>query len=261
MRILNTVQVDASLLNEIGTLAAPSMLRMAYRAACAELGSTTPPLALHCYQATFKQGAREGDAVTVSLDDLSAPDSVERTFRVFFSPPDQTDGRIGQWQLTFAGQGDGRLPYDITQAQWDRRTDDALWRPDLCQAQGEADVDGPALLWLAGQSARAYFKRLDDNWVDAGGATQDDPETRRYAGIAVTMTLNQWPTAGMRLRCAVDYYRPLQTHPKPSKRLDFQGFLVEQAMDESTSWLLGTFRFTIVRVNTLGTAIYPDGSA
>jgi len=258
-KLLTPFTVTPELLNDVNTLAAPSMLAVALRAAHTELGPASEKLALHSYQAEFRQGAREGEQVRVVIERLDHPSPSDRAYQVRFTVGEDTTGRVGKWHLQFGPPSSGRLlPYNLVQALADDRTDRTLWRSDPALASGDSIQDGQTLLWLAGQSARGYFRRLDQELV-AGvdpGMLQDDPDTRNYGGIKVITTLASWPEPGCKLYCVPDYQPPLHQQ-KPSKLLDFQEMLVGEV--DNQAYLLGIARFTIVRMGG-GAAVYPNGS-
>ncbi len=261
MKQLEPFVVTQPLLNELNTLAAPSMLAAALHAAFAELGDAYPDtLDLYRYSAEFKEGAREGDTVQLALEETAGAPSENREFDIYFSKSEKL-GRVGKWRLVFARRGDVHpLPYSLDQASADDRTDSQLWRPQLAVATGDRVKDGQSLLWLAGQSARAYMKRLDIEFA-AGSSDiqlQDKLDTRNYGGIVVVMDMIRWPAAGETLHCALDYQLPLATQESPDRKMIFQGVLT--ADREQETYLLGTFRFTVVRLNTQRLSIYPDGS-
>jgi hypothetical protein len=253
--------VTQPLLNELNTLAAPSMLAAALHAAFAELGGAYPEtLDLYRYSAEFKEGAREGDTVQLALEETAGALPENQEFDIYFSKGEKL-GRVGKWRLVFARRSDARpLPYSLDQANADGRTDSQLWRPQLAIATGDRVKDGQSLLWLAGQSARAYMKRLDTEFA-AGNPEiqlQDELNTRNYGGIVVVMDMARWPAAGETLHCALDYQLPLATQEPPDRKMIFQGMLT--ADREQETYLLGTFRFTVVRLNAQRLSTYPDGS-
>jgi hypothetical protein len=259
MKQLAPFIVTSDLLNELNTLAAPSMLAAALRAAFTELGAAYPQhLTLAGFTGEFKEGAREGDRVQLAIEEAAAL-AEERAFNLYFSKGD-TFGRVGSWRLRFAPPAGGRLlPYSISPAVADGRTDRELWRPTPAIATGELVADGQALLWMAGQSARAYLKRLDEEFAAREAvALQDELATRHYGGILVHLYMAGWPTAGQPLRCAVQYQLPLARQPKPDRKLVCNGVLV--AEHEDSAELLGTFAFTVVRMNAARSSIYPEGA-
>ncbi|MEE4376002.1 MAG: hypothetical protein V2J55_00600 [Candidatus Competibacteraceae bacterium] len=258
-KLLTPFTVTPELLNEVNTLAAPSMLAVALRAAHTELGQAIDKLALYSYQAEFKQGAREGDQVRVAIERLADPSASDPAYQVRFATGEDTTGRVGKWHLQFGPQSSNRLlPYNLAPAFADDRTDRSLWRPDAAVASGDSIHDGQTLLWLAGQSARSYFRRLDQALVAevAPGTLQDDPNQRNYGGIKVIMTFAGRPESGCKLYCVPDYQLPLNRQ-KPGKLLDFQEMLVGEVEDHT--FLLGVARFTVVRMSG-GAAVYPNGS-
>jgi hypothetical protein len=260
-KALEPFQVTPDLLNEVNTLAAPAMLAAAMRAAQAALGRSAAAMTLFSYQAEFRQGARLHEQVQISIEPMDKPEPADRAFQIRFGVGEENSGRVGNWQLHFCPLFEAKLlPYSVAQAAADGRTDQALWpRPEPSVASGEAIDDGQKLLWLAGQCARAYFKRLDEEWAATVDATtfQDDPRARRYGGIAVSTTLTCWPRKDWVLRCATESQLPLGRH-QPGKILHFQEALVGESGDES--YLLGTARFTVVRMSAAGAAVYPDGA-
>lgn len=259
MKRIESILVSQDLLNELGTLAAPSMLAAALRATQAELGDAgLETMTLFSYRAEFKEGARQGDTVQVALEEAGGVPAGERAFNVYFSKGDKL-GRVGHWRLVFSGQRAGRrLPYSISQAAADGRTDRELWRPQPVLASGDSVQDGQALLWLAGQSARGYLKRLDQELAATGNYPfYDEVATRIYGGIFVTVHLAQGPEQGQILYCALQHQLPLQNQA-PDRKMDFHGVLVSGSADDTL--LLGTFRFTVARLNAQRAAIYPDGA-
>ncbi|NJN46092.1 MAG: hypothetical protein HC808_05975 [Candidatus Competibacteraceae bacterium] len=258
-KLLTPFSVTPDLLNDVNTLAAPSMLAVALRAAHDELGQAVEGLTLNSYHAEFKQGAREGEQVRVTIEKLADPSPVDRAYQVRFAAGDDTTGRVGKWHLHFNPHSSARLlPYNLATALADQRTDRSLWRPDPAIASGDSIRDGQTLLWLAGQSARGYFRRLDEEMVAGldSGTFQDDPKQRNYGGIKVIATFAGQPEPGCSLYCVPDYQIPLNQQ-KPSKLLDFQELLVSEVAGQT--YLLGTVRFTIVRMSG-GAAVYPNGS-
>jgi hypothetical protein len=254
--------VTENLLNELNTLAAPSMLAAALQAIIGELGDAWPDkVTLFSYNAEFREGARQGDSVQIAGEETAGQQAGDRAFRVYFSKAANQPGRVGKWHLIFAAPHAVRLlPYDLNQPAVDGRTDQELWRSEPMVATGSVQEDAQTLLWLAGQSARGYMKRLDQEFADAAKEIvfHDDLRTRQYGGIAVTMTLAGWPAQGRVLRCSLLYQLPLLSQPKRDRKMDFHGVLVAQ--DHEATELLGTFRFTVVRLNGQRQAIYPDGS-
>lgn len=261
MKQLEPFVVTQPLLNELGTLAAPSMLAAALQAAFAELGAAYPAeLELASYSAEFKEGAREGDTVQLALQETTAGPPGIREFDLYFSKGEKL-GRVGKWRLVFASRSAVRpLPYSISQADADGRTDRQLWRPQQAVATDNLVENAQSLLWLAGQSARAYLKRLDMEFAAGapGIALQDDLNTRHYGGIQVVTHMACWPIAGDMLRCALDYQLPLARQTPPDRKIIFHGVLTADRGQET--YLLGTFRFTVVRLNAQRLSIYPDGA-
>ena len=140
MKQLEPFVVTQPLLNELNTLAAPSMLAAALHAAFAELGDAYPDtLDLYRYSAEFKEGAREGDTVQLALEETAGAPSENREFDIYFSKSEKL-GRVGKWRLVFARRGDVHpLPYSLDQASADDRTDSQLWRPQLAVATGDLE--------------------------------------------------------------------------------------------------------------------------
>jgi hypothetical protein len=258
---LEPLVVTQPLLNELSTLAAPSMLAAALRAAFTEVGTAYPEtLNLCSYSAEFKEGAREGDTVQVALEETAGTLPGNREFDLYFSKGEKL-GRVGKWHLAFANRTNARpLPYSISQADADGRTDSQLWRPQPAVATGNLLEDAQSLLWLAGQSARGYMKRLDTEF--AAGVPemqlQDDLNTRNYGGIVAVTHMVCWPAPGETLHCALEYQLPLAKQAPPDKKMIFHGVLTTER--DQVTCLLGTFRFTIVRLNAQRLSIYPDGS-
>ncbi|MCP5424943.1 MAG: hypothetical protein H6970_07730 [Gammaproteobacteria bacterium] len=261
IKSLNPFQVTPELLNEVNTLAAPSMLAAAMRAAYVELGQSADGMALFAFQAEFRQGARPAEQVQISIESLDAQEATERVFQVCFGVGEENNGRVGKWQLHFRPTVETKLlPYGVNQAAADGRTDETLWpRPQPSVATGETLDDAQQLLWLAGQCARGYCKRLDEEWVAGVDAAtiQDDPHARRYGGIAVTLTLAGWPSKDALLRCVTESHLPLNRQ-RAGKIMNFQEMLISESGDES--FLLGTARFTVARMSAAGAAVYPDGA-
>jgi hypothetical protein len=248
------------MLNPVGTLAAPRMLTRAHRAGFAALGEhAMNEMMLVGYSAEFREGARAGDSVTVALEETAGLWPGDMAFRILFSKDDNSTGRIGTWQMTYAKKQDTRpLPYDISQAITDGLTDRELWQPEAIVATGKETTDAPPLLWPIGQSARAYMKQLDLAYAATTGATiVDNIDKRIYAGIGVTTHLTRWPRAGQELRCVLQHQRPLNEQP-PSKRMEFYGVLVAQ--EKSGTYLLGTCRFSVSRLSEERVPVYADGT-
>jgi hypothetical protein len=258
---LESFAVTPNLLNELGTLAAPSMLAAALRAAFTELGvADSQTLSLFCYTAEFKTGARERDNVQLAIEETTGALPGDREFDVYFSK-DEKIGRVGKWHLVFAKHAETHpLPYSIRLAAADGRTDSQLWRPEPAIATGNLTEDAQALLWLAGQSARSYMKRLDGEF--AAGAPEvnfsDDLQTRNYGGLGVITHFIRSPALGEILHCALQYQLPLKHQPQQNKKMVFDGVLVAER--DADTYLLGTFRFTVVRLNAQRVSIYPNGS-
>lgn len=256
MKSLPPFLVTDDLLNELGTLAAPSMLAVALRAAVTGLGAVYPEgLTLFSYTAEFKQGARKGDEVMVALEETASAYPGDREFDVHFSKGEKFGG-IGRWHLVFSQPASGHaLPCDIRLVAADGRTDSELWRPEFTIATGQLIEDAQSLLWLAGQCARRYMKRLDAEFA-AAIEPDDDLESRIYGGIAVASHQIRWPSSGEILRCALEYQLPLSS--QQGRKMVFDGMLL--AGGEAGTYLLGTFRFTVMRLNAQRSSIYPDGS-
>lgn len=260
MKLLTPLVVTKELLNPVDTLAAPRMLVAAYRAGRAALSDTgLTEMTLVGYTAEFKEGAREGDAVNVALEEATGPWPGDYAFSVLFSKGKDTTGRVGKWHLLFAKKQEARpLPYDITHAIADGLTDRELWQADPIVATGDEERDVQRLLWPIGQSARAYMKQLDLAFAAQPEVTCiDDVQHRIYAGIAVTLHLCRWPDADQEIRCALQHQRSLQEQPK-SKRMEFPGVLVAQ--DGSGTSLLGTCRFLVSRLSKERVPVYVDGT-
>jgi hypothetical protein len=260
MKLLTPLVVTKELLNPVGTLAAPRMLMAAYRAGCAALSDARlTNMTLVGYTAEFKEGAREGDAVNVALEEATGLWPGDQAFSILFSKETDTTGRVGKWHMTFAKKHEARpLPYDITHAIADGLTDRELWQADPIVATGDEERDVQRLLWPIGQSARAYMKQLDLAFAAQPGVTcVDDVHHRIYAGIAVTLHLCCWPGKDQEVRCALQHQRPLQKQPK-SKRMEFPGVLVAQ--DESGTSLLGTCRFSVSRLSKERVPVCGDGT-
>jgi hypothetical protein len=259
LKLLDTILVTPNLLNELSTLAAPSMLEVALHAALGELGHVYSGK-LFRYNAEFREGAREGDRVQPAIEETVAASAADREFKVYFSKSDRL-GRVGSWHLIFTTQPESRLlSYSLSQVEADGRTDHELWRPEPMVATGNMVTDAQSLLWLAGQSARAYMKRLDQELAASGAElkSRDDIQSRSYGGISVTASLGRWPQREWTVRCGLHYQLPLAKQPRADKKMVFQGVWITEKADES--YLLGTFRFTVVRLNGQRLSIYPDGS-
>ena len=259
MKHLEPILVTQELLNELGTLAAPAMLATALQAAFIELG-TAYPESLFSYSAEFKEGAREGDSVPLAIEETASALAGDREFDVYFSKGGKT-GRVGKWHLVFTPHTQARpLPYNISLAEADGRTDSQLWRPEPSIATGHLVADAQSLLWLAGQSARAYMKRLDTELAASVPAVEfyDELSTRNYGGIFVVTHMTRWPAPGEILHCALQHQFPLLKQSQQNKKLIFHGALV--ADRDAETYLLGTFRFTVVRLNAQRVSIYPNGS-
>jgi len=258
---LEPFAVTPNLLNELGTLAAPSMLAAALQAAFAELGAAgSETLTLLSYSAEFKEGAREGDSVQVTIEETASRLTNDSEFDVFFSKGEKI-GRIGKWHLVFSKPAEGHpLPYRISLAAADGLTDSQLWRPEPAIATGNLVADAQSLLWLAGQSARSYMKRLDSEFAASGPELKfiDDVKTRIYGGIVVACQMLRWPAPEERLHSALQHQLPLQQQAQQDKKMVFDGVLV--ADRDAETYLLGTFRFTVMRLNAHRLSIYPDGS-
>jgi hypothetical protein len=255
VKTLKPLIVTRPLLNELSTLAAPSMLAAVVKVIGSELGAAFSGT-LCSYTAEFKEGAREGDEVHIALEALTGADG-DHLFKVYFSKGD-TLGRIGTWTVVYADLPPGRpLPWDLAQAAADGRTDHDLWRPETAEATGGLSADGQTLLWLAGQSARAYMKRLDQEFA-ATTPVADDLDTRIYGGIHVTATMARWPEPGQMLNAAMQYHLPLARQPKAERKMVFNGVWVASAGNSTE--LLGTFRFTVARLSGQRQSIFPNGT-
>jgi len=255
VKTVEPLSVTEPLLNELRTLAAPSMLAAVIRVIAAELGAGFTGT-LCSYTAEFKEGAREGDTVQIALEALDATGG-DRAFKVYFSKGDKF-GRIGAWNMVYGDLPPGRpLPWDLTQAAVDGRTDHDLWRSQATVATGDLSADSQALLWLAGQSARAYMKRLDQEFA-AATPVADDLDASIYGGIHVTATMTRRPAPGHTLNAAMQSHLPLTRQPKADRRMVFNGVWVASAGDSSE--LLGTFRFTVARLSGQRQSIFPSGT-
>ncbi len=261
MQTSKSVVVTQSLLNELGTLAAPSMLGIALEMAAEQVGPLYPlGMMLYSYHAEFKEGAREGDTVQVTCQETSSHLSNTKSFSFYFSKTEEKLGRVGNWRLVFSQPIPTLpLPYDINQPIADERSDRELWRTQPLFATGEIAQDSQALLWLIGQSSRRYMKRLDEVFVSKAnqGIIQDDPKTRIYGGIAVTFNVIHWPKTGQPLRCAVQYHLPLAQQASQERKMNFHGTMVFE--EQGITYLLGTFEFIVVRLNAQRAAIYANG--
>lgn len=258
MKHIDIFTVTQKLLNPVGTLAAPRMLTRAHQAGFAALGKNAMnEMSLAGYSAEFKEGAREGDTVNVTIDEAGGLWPGDRAFRIYFGKGDDASGRVGKWQMIYAKKQETRpLLYDINQAIADGLTDRELWRTEPIIASGDEIKDAPLLLWPIGQSAREYMRRLDVAFAAEPEVTvADDLEKRIYAGIAVTVHLIRWPSTGQELRCVLQPQRPLKEQPL-SKRMEFHGVLVAQ--DKSGTYLLGTCRFSVSRVGEKRVPVYAD---
>jgi hypothetical protein len=260
MTHLTPFVVTKELLNPVGTLAAPRMLVAAYRAGRTTLSDARfTDLSLVGYTAEFKEGAREGDTVQVTLENAPGVWPGDQAFSVLFSKGTDTTGRVGKWHVLFAKRQEVRpLPYDITPAVMEGLTDRELWQTDPIVATGDEERDVQRLLWPIGQSARAYMKQLDLAFAAQPEVTcMDAVQHRIYAGIAVTLHFCRWPDADQEIRCALQPQRPLQEQPK-SKRMEFPGVLVAQ--DGTGTFLLGTCRFSVSRLSKERVPVYVDGT-
>jgi len=259
MKALDDFVVTEALLNEVGTLAAPSMLAVALRAVQAELAqNAAESLTLFSFRAAFKEGARLGDNVLATIEPGEAQNDAQ-SFKVQFGKSEETLGRVGRWELTFAKPSEAPwLPFGIRQAIADGRTDRELWRPQPLVATADMVEDAQSLLWIAGQSARAYMQRLDREFAASASETpfQDDVNARSYPGIMVSMAITRWPQSGWALRGAVQHQLPLT--PESEKKMDFDGTLVAEV--ENDTLLLGAFRFTVARLSGRREAVYADGA-
>jgi hypothetical protein len=260
MTHIDTFTVTPKLLNPVGTLAAPRMLTRAHQAGFSALGEhSMSTMSLVGYSAEFKEGAREGDVVNVTIGETEGLWPGDRAFNVLFGKGDDASGRVGKWQMIYAKKQDARpLPYDISQAIIGGLTDRELWRAEPIVASGEEIKDAPPLLWPIGQSAREYMRRLDLAFAAEPGVTiTDNIDKRVYAGIAVTVHLVRWPKKDQELRCALQLQRPLKEQT-PSTRIEFHGVLVAQ--DKTGTYLLGTCRFSVSRVGQNRVSVFADGT-
>jgi hypothetical protein len=97
MQLLTPLVVTKELLNPVGTLAAPRMLVAAYRAGRAALSDARfNDMTLVGYTAEFKEGAREGDTVNVTLEETTGVWPGDQAFSVLFSKGTDTTGRVGK---------------------------------------------------------------------------------------------------------------------------------------------------------------------
>ncbi len=259
MKHIDTFVVTQKMLNPVGTLAAPRMLTRAHQAGFTALGENSRnEMSLVGYSAEFKEGAREGDTVNATLEEIEGVWPEDRVFRIHFSKGDDSNGRVGKWHMIYTKRQETRpLPYDISQAIADGLTDRELWRTESIIASGDEVKDAPPLLWPIGQSARAYMRQLDLAFAAEPDVTiADDIEKRIYAGIAVTVHLARWPRAGQELRCVLQHQRPLKEQT-PSRRMEFHGGLVAQ--DKSGTALLGTYRFSVSRLGEQRVPVYANG--
>lgn len=256
-----SVVVTQGLLNELGTLAAPSMLGIALEMVTERVGPLYPlGMMLYSYHAEFKEGAREGDTVQVTYKETSSHLPNTRAFIFYFSNSEERVGRVGNWRLVFSQPTNTLpLPYDISQPIAGGRSDRELWRTQPLLAAGETPQDSQALLWLIGQSSRRYMKHLDEVFSRNTNHSiiQDDPKTRIYGGIAVDVHFIQWPKIGQPLRCALQYHLPLAQQVSQERKMGFHGAMVFE--EQGMTYLLGTFQFIVVRLNAQRTAIYADG--
>ncbi len=260
LRDSETFVVTKELLNPVGTLAAPRMLAAARRVGLAALSEEEQESALLAsYSAEFKEGAREGEEVRVSIEPTPVQWEGDRAFTILFSKAADTSGRVGKWSMAFTKRKNVRpVPYNIDHAIAGGLTNQELWQSGAIIATGDEHRDAQLLLWPIGQSARAYMKRLDQEFCSTSGvAALDDIEQRIYAGVAVTTTMLTWPAKETQLLCALHPQRPLAEQPR-GKRLEFHGVLVGQSDGETS--LLGTCRFTVSRLNGRKVPIYADGS-
>lgn len=256
-----SIVVTKSLLNELETLAAPSMLGIALEMAVEQVGPLYPlGMMLYSYHAEFKEGAKEGDTVQVTCQETSSHLPDTKAFSFYFSKTEKNLGRVGNWRLVFSQPIKTLpLPYDIHQAIADGRSDRELWRTEPLLATGKMAQDSQALLWLIGQSSRRYMKRLDEMFVSNvdHSLIQDDPKKRVYGGIAVVFNITHWPKVDQPLRCALHYHLPLAQQVRQERKINFHGAMVFE--EQGITYLLGTFQFTVVRLNSHRSAIYVDG--
>ena len=197
------------------------------------------------YSAEFKEGAREGDTVSVTIEETEGLWPGDCAFRIHFGKGDDTSGRVGKWYMIYAKKQNTRpLPYDISQAIADGLTDRELWRAEPIIASGDEIKDAPPLLWPIGQSAREYMRRLDVAFAAESGVTiADNIDKRIYAGIAVTTHLSRWPQRGQELRCVLQKQRSLKEQPQATHGISWS---VSRAGSERhpPSWLVPVFRFS-----------------
>lgn len=263
MKIDHSVIVTEDLLNELGTLAAPSMLKIALALSADQLGAVYPEtMALQSYSAEFKEGARKDDRVLIAYENIAIPSTDAREFRFYFSKTEEKYGRIGHWRLVFSNRGESQLlAYDISEFIAAGRSDRELWQPDPVLATGSMDKDAQMLLWLAGQSSRRYMKRLDEEFANRETTTllQDDINTRIYAGAAVVMAFTCWAKIGEPLRCVLHHQPPLGQESNFDRKMVFAGKMIAGELEHT--YLLGNFQFTVVRLSAQRTSIYPHGGA
>lgn len=94
MKPIDTFIVTPKLLNPVGTLAAPQMLTRAHQAGFVALGeNATNEMSLVGYSAEFKEGAREGEVVNVTIDEAEGLWPGDRAFRIHFGKDNDTRGR------------------------------------------------------------------------------------------------------------------------------------------------------------------------
>lgn len=261
MKTVDSLKVTKELLNPVGTLAAPSMLAIVHRVGLANIPEEKRhEVVLAGYSAEFREGAKEDEMVSVDMEDAEGTFPGDHAFAIFFSKGAVTNGRVGKWSVVFSKKQKIRpLPYSMSQSAADGLTNRELWTSEPIIATGDEHKDAQLLLWSVGQSARAYMKRLDLEFASAPHVTIADAITKRiYAGVAVTTNIARWPGKGPELLCALHPHRPLKDQPERNKRMEFHG--VFTTLEEGETFLVGTCRFSVSRLNQNGKSIYADGT-
>lgn len=262
MKNVDSIIVTKALLNPVGILAASRMLAIARRGGLSTLpDGVREKVVLASYSAEFREGAREGEVVDII--DVEAAEGTfpgDSAFTILFSKRTETNGRVGKWSVTFSKRKDIRpLPYSISQSVADGLTNHELWQSEPIIATGNDHKNAQLLLWPIGQSARAYMKRLDLEFaIEPHVIIADMVEKRIYAGVAVTTNIAHWSRKGQTLVCALHSQGSLKDQPNQSKRTEFHGVLV--ALEENETFLIGTCRFSVSRLNQSGTPVYTDGT-
>ncbi len=103
------------------------------------------------------------------------------------------------------------------------------------------------------------MKRLDAEFATGIPEIKliDALATRNYGGILVVTHMACWPTVGEVLHSALQYQLPLHRQ-SADRKMVFNGVLTAERT--SGTCLLGTFRFTVVRIDARRMSIYPNGA-